>query len=56
MYSNSQTAAAIAAMVYKHRDLFSDQGTTVDILEEECIPINLKQGAEAKAAKVYPLG
>ena len=56
IYGQQEAADAIAALVDEYQDLFIDKGTTVDIPEEEWMPINLKPGAEAKPAKVYPLG
>ena len=47
----------LSDLVTEYQDVFIDQGTTVDIPEEEWMPINLKSGVVPKPpAKVYPVG
>ena len=48
--------SGLASLVDSYQDIFKDSGSTVDIPEEEWMPINLKPGAAPKANKVYPLG
>ena len=56
IYGSPEAANPLAALVEEYQDLFVDKGTTLDIPEEEWMPINLKADAVAKPAKVYPLG
>lgn len=48
--------SGIASLVDSYKDVFIDAGTTVDVPEDEWMPVNLKPGAVPKPNKVYPLG
>lgn len=56
IYGKPDAAQPLADLIQAHQDLFVDQGQTVDIPEEEWMPIPLKPGATSKPAKVYPVG
>lgn len=56
VYGKPYAAQPLADLIQAHQDLFVDQGQTVDIPEEEWMPIPLKPGATSKPAKVYPVG
>ena len=56
VYGQYPVAMKIAAVADEFPEIWIDQGTTIDIPEEEWMPITLKPGADPKAARVYPLG
>ena len=56
VYGDDEAANALATLVSDFKDVFTDMGKTVDLPEEEWMPIKLKAGALPKASKVYPLG
>lgn len=56
IYGKPEAADAFAELLDEHQDLFIDKGQTVDIPEEEWMPIPLKPGVTSKPAKVYPVG
>ena len=56
IYGQPTAVATLHSIVDEYQDLFIDQGTTVDISEDQWMPINLKPGATAKPFKVYSLG
>lgn len=56
VYGKPEAAEPLAQLLDDYQDLFIDQGQTVDIPEEEWMPIPLKPGATSKPAKVYPVG
>ena len=56
IYGKPEAAEPLARLLNEHQDLFIDQGQTVDIPEEEWMPIPLKPDATFKPAKVYPVG
>lgn len=56
VYGKPEAAEPLARLLDEHQDLFVDQGQTVDIPEEEWMPIPIKPDAVTKPAKVYPVG
>ena len=56
IYGKPEAAEPLAQLLDEHQDLFIDQGQTVDIPEEEWMPIPLKPDATSKPARVYPVG
>ena len=56
IYGKPEAAEPLAQLLDEQQDLFIDQGQTVDIPEEEWMPIRLKPGATSKPARVYPVG
>lgn len=54
--STQEEAFQIAAVAMEFPEIWTDQGTTVDIPEEEWMPIPLKPGVDSKPSRVYPLG
>ena len=56
IYGKPEAAEPLAQLLDDHQDLFIDQGQTVDIPEEEWMPIPLKPGVTSKPARVYPVG
>jgi hypothetical protein len=56
VYGDGNAAEALAKRVSSFEDVFTDAGRTVDIPESQWMPIKLKDGAQPKASKVYPLG
>lgn len=54
--SSPEEASQIASVAMEFPEIWTDQGTTVDIPEEEWMPIPLKPGVESKPARVYPVG
>ena len=56
VYGDQQSAARIAAVAENFPSIWTDYGQTVDIAEEEWMPIPLKEGSDPKPSRVYPLG
>ena len=56
VYGNDQAQSRIGAIVDEYNDVFIDTGVTIDIPEDQWMPIPLKPGAKPKPSKVYPLG
>ena len=56
IYGKPDAAEPLAQLLDEHQDLFIDQGQTVDIPEEEWMPIPLKPDATSRPARVYPVG
>ena len=57
VYGRSPEAAMqLSATIEDYKDLFVDKGETVDIPEDQWMPIPLKPGATSKPARVYPVG
>ena len=55
IYGTHEVAAAIANVASEYPEIWTDQGTTVDIPENEWMPIPLKPGITPKPARVYPV-
>lgn len=55
VYGSPTAANRLAEVIDQYQDVFVDSGTTVDLPEQEWMPINLKPGAEVKPSRVYPL-
>ena len=55
VYGNQHAAGKIMAVVDEFPEIWTDRGTTVDVPEEEWMPIPLKDDATPKAARVYPV-
>ena len=55
VYGTQETAEQIATVAMEFPEIWTDRGTTVDIPEEEWMPIPLKPGAESKPSRVYPV-
>ena len=55
VYGEMSTAMKLAAVADEFPDIWTDQGV-VDIPEDEWMPIPLKDGADPKPSRVYPLG
>ena len=55
-YGPYDDAVRIANVANEFPEIWQDTGTTVDIPEEEWMPIPLKPGADPKPSRVYPLG
>ena len=53
---NTEAARALSQVALEFEDVFIDTGNTIDIPEEQWMPIPLKSDAKAKPSKVYPLG
>ena len=47
---------ALSQVTLEFEDVFMDTGSTIDIPEEQWMPIPLKADAKAKPSKMYPLG
>lgn len=56
VYRKLENATKIATVAEEFPTIWTDYGQTVDILEEEWMPILLKEGANPKPFRVYPLG
>lgn len=57
IYGRSEEALRVlSAVVSDYEDVFTDTGGTIDIPEDQWMPIPLKPDAKVKSAKVYPLG
>ena len=57
IYGKDQEAfRVLSTVVTDFEDVFMDTGSTIDIPEEQWMPIPLKPDAKAKSSKVYPLG
>ena len=54
VYGKPEVATRIAEVVNAYPTIWSDQGTTVDIPEDQWMPVTLKPDAELKPARVYP--
>ena len=55
VYGSPDVATQLAAVADEFPTIWNDQGTTVDIPEEQWMPINLKPDASVKPARVYPV-
>ena len=55
IYGNQEEASQIAAVAQEFPEIWTDQGTTVDIPEDEWMPIPLKPDAISKPSRVYPV-
>ena len=55
VYDSSKTVNFIAALIKEYQNLFVDKDTTINISKKKWMFINLKSGAVAKSAKIYPL-
>ena len=55
VYGTPEVASQIAAVAKEFPEIWEDQGATVDIPEEEWMPIPLKPDAVAKPSRVYPV-
>ena len=55
IYGTTEAAEEIAAVAGEFPEIWEDQGATVDIPEEEWMPIPLKPDAVAKPSRVYPV-
>ena len=56
VYGSPTVANRLASVADEFPEIWNDQGTTVDIPEDQWMPINLKSDAELKPARVYPVG
>ena len=57
IYERTEQAAGVLNHILDHfQDLFIDKGETVDIPEDQWMPIPLKPDATSKPARVYPVG
>ena len=56
VYGKLQDAVRIATVAEEFPSIWIDRGQTVDIPEAEWMPIQLKEGADPKPSRVYPLG
>lgn len=55
IYGTKNTASEIVKVVNEFPEIWIDRGTTVDIPEEQWMPIHLKPGAEPKPVRMYPV-
>lgn len=55
VYGTPEVATQIASVADEFPEIWEDQGNTVDIPEEEWMPIPLKPDAAAKPSRVYPV-
>lgn len=55
VYGTPEVASQIASVAEEFPEIWQDQGTTVNIPEEEWMPIPLKSDATAKPSRVYPV-
>ena len=56
VYGNEEAHRVLSSVVAEYGDVFTDSGATIDIPEDQWMPIPLKPDAKAKPSKVYPLG
>lgn len=56
VYGDDNAMNALAAIVAEFEDVFTDSGSTIDLPEDQWMPIPVKAGATVKPSKVYPLG
>lgn len=56
VYGTRADAVEIASVADEFPEIWTDNGQTVDIPEEEWMPIPLKADADPKPCRVYPLG
>ena len=56
VYGDEIASNTLSAIVAEFGDVFTDSGNTIDLPEDQWMPIPLKAGATAKPSKVYPLG
>ena len=56
VYGSQEEASQIAAVAQEFPEIWTDRGTTVDIPENEWMPIHLKPDAVPKPSRVYPVG
>ena len=55
VYGTPDVATQIASVAEEFPEIWEDQGTTVDVPEEEWMPIPLKPDAAPKPSRVYPV-
>ena len=55
VYGNEEVYKVLSSVVAEYEDVFTDSGATINIPEEQWMPIPLKPDAKAKPSKVYPL-
>ena len=55
IYGLPEAAEQIASVATEFPEIWTDRGTTVDIPEEEWMPIPLKEDAQPKPSRVYPV-
>ena len=53
---SAEAIQVLKSVVAEYEDIFRDSGATIDIPEEEWMPIPVRPDAKIKACKVYPLG
>ena len=53
VYSTPEVATAITTVASEYPEIWTDQGTTVNIPKEEWMPIPLKPGLPPKPTRVY---
>ena len=53
---SAEAIQVLKSVVAEYEDIFRDSGATIDIPEEEWMPIPVRPDAKVKACKVYPLG
>ena len=56
VYGNDEALRSFSSIVADYQDVFEDSGSTIDLPENQWMPIPLKPNAIAKPSKVYPLG
>lgn len=56
IYGGEDAVSTLGSVVAEYEDVFIDTGATIDIPEEQWMPIHLLPGTKAKSSKVYPLG
>ena len=56
VYGSQEEASQIASVAQEFPEIWTDRGTTVDIPENEWMPIHLKPDAVSKPSRVYPVG
>ena len=56
IYGKPHAAEPLSDVIDEFSDLFVDKGETVDIPEDQWMPIPLKPNAKSKPARVYPVG
>lgn len=56
VYGDDEAFRAFSSVVTEYEDVFTDSGNTIDIPEDQWMPIPLKPNVTVKPSKVYPLG
>lgn len=56
VYGNEEAFNALSAIVAEFDDVFTDSGSTIDLPEDQWMPIPVKPGTKPKPSKVYPIG